>query len=58
MLLFKKMVTPCNSIDQFRYTSLNGIESKEYLGKARDLFEQMNLQQDLKRLSKFLEKTA
>jgi hypothetical protein len=43
---------------QSRYTSLNGIEAKEYLSKARDLFEQMNLQQDLKRLSKFLEKTA
>jgi len=40
------------------YTSLNGIDAKDYLGKAKDLFEQMNLQQDLKRLDNVLENIA
>lgn len=43
---------------QSTYTTLNGIDAKDYLGKAKDLFEQMSLQQDLKKLNKVLDKIA
>ena len=40
------------SEDNRKYRAMNGIEGKEYLKKAEDLFREMNLQFDLDELDK------
>ena len=40
--------------EKSKYKELNGISAEEYLGKARTMFEEMDLQWDLDELDKIV----